>query len=59
MAEGNGDYIARFERIEQILERMAEVQQVQARNLASLVEVQQIQAFRSRSDVRTHRNGAG
>ena len=44
MADGNGDYLARFERIEKILERMAEVQEVQARNLTSLVEVQQIQA---------------
>jgi hypothetical protein len=44
MANGNGDYLLRFERVEKTLERIAQIQEVQARNLASPVEIQQAQA---------------
>jgi len=40
MPEGNGDYLSRFERMERTLDRIVEIQEVQARHLATLAEIQ-------------------
>jgi hypothetical protein len=40
MADGNGDYLSRFERMERTLDRIVEIQEVQARHLAALAENQ-------------------
>lgn len=45
MPEGNGDY-SRFERMERTIERILEIQEVQARHLATLAEMQLRQADR-------------
>ncbi|HTU46809.1 MAG TPA: hypothetical protein VMF91_17205 [Bryobacteraceae bacterium] len=46
MPEGNGDYLSRFERMERTLDRIIEIQEVQARHLATLAEIQLRQADR-------------
>lgn len=43
MPDANGDYLSRFERVEKTLERIAQIQEVQARNLPSMLEIQQMQ----------------
>ncbi len=55
MANGNGDYPSRFERMEKTLEAILEVQTLQGRNLAGILSVQQAQADRmDRADARVN-----
>jgi hypothetical protein len=53
MANDNGDYLSRFERMEKTLQGILEVQKLQGQNLAALVAVQQGQVERmGRMDTR-------
>jgi uncharacterized protein (DUF3084 family) len=53
MPDGNGDYLSRFERVEKTLERITQIQEVQARNLTSLIEVHQRQGQMLEQHTRT------
>ncbi len=44
MANENGEYISRFERMEKTIEAIVEVQTMQGRNLEKIVSAQQQQA---------------
>jgi hypothetical protein len=55
MPSENGDYLARFERMEKVLETLIQVQHLQADNLAEIVSFQRAQADRmDRSDARVN-----